>query len=106
MILCLLAQTALAAETFEGRTFYFGDLHVHTGASGDGMAQDMGIACPSGVCGAVAGLGEEAWAQGLDFMAITDHTNGPAVSDEGDFNAVLAQVRALHDPDGERGPPW
>ncbi len=101
----LTLSLAFAVEEFDGRAFYVGDLHVHTGASGDGMSMDLGRMCPPGTCGAVAGLGDEARARGLDFMAVTDHSNGPAAGEEGDFDAALDQVRALHDPDGEQGTP-
>lgn len=75
------APTARAAEHFEDRMFYLGDLHVHTGASGDGGATDLGTC--SGECGAVAEMVDIAKANGLDFMATTDHVNGaPAATSE------------------------
>ncbi len=91
------APLARAAETWEGRTIAFGDLHVHTGASRDGGADDLG-ACAPGGCGTVADLVDTARANGLDFMAITDHTNGPNMADAADFEAVLATALSGHDP--------
>lgn len=56
--------------------FVFGDLHVHTGASGDGCSSDV-AELPNDTCGALADLRADALAAGLDFEALTDHTDGP-----------------------------
>ncbi len=81
MILWWTAALALANPTdFEGRTFFVGDLHVHTAASGDGFSEDIGAPCP-GDCGDLEAIGPLAREAGLDFLAVTDHVNGFPISD-------------------------
>jgi hypothetical protein len=96
--LILVLTPALAGETFQGHRYYLGDLHSHTGASGDGGSSDLGT-CSSD-CGAVADLGTYARSAGLDFVAVTDHVNGPAVASQTEFGLVWAQMLAEHDPQG------
>ncbi len=80
--------SAHAAETFDGRTYYWGDLHAHTGVSGDGSAYEDGD-CPS--CGTLSGVFDTAKANGLDFVALTDHNNNSLAAD---FNAMLVRCRS------------
>jgi hypothetical protein len=91
MIPAILAvSTALAAEDFRGHTFYFGDLHAHTGVSPDGFAIEYGNCKEPVECGAVADVFETARANALDFVALTDHTT----SDESEFDDLLQRVRS------------
>ncbi len=87
-----------AAETFNGHTYYLGDLHAHTGASGDGGSSDLGTC--AGSCGAVADVIQLAQDNGLDFVAITDHSNGDFAASNADYATVLAEVIAGNDPTG------
>jgi len=105
LICLLLPGIAVAGERFDGWDFYFGDLHVHSGASLDGMSSDMERVCPEvdGVqqpCGAVAELIANAQTQGLDFLAVTDHANGEKAAASEDFEQVLAVVMDGHDEAG------
>ena len=106
MFLSLLAFTALAADEFEGFRFYYGDIHSHTGASGDGGSSDIG-ACTRfstgdpGVCGAYVDVGTVARANGLDFFASLDHvTSAGATTTVENFEAVFQHVNGLNDPEG------
>lgn len=93
----VLSSAALAVpQDFDGRRFYSGDLHVHTGASGDGMSSDVGDC--TGVCGAMSELGEAARASGLDFIAVTDHVNGWTISSPDLFEGALHHVVDAHVP--------
>ena len=83
-------------QDFEGRRFYSGDLHVHTGASGDGMSSDVGEC--TGVCGAMADVAHDAAAAGLDFVAITDHANGWTISSPDLFQGALHWALEAHVP--------
>ena len=69
----LTIATAPAAELFEGHAFYVGDLHVHSGVSGDGVSSDLNECEP---CEALEDLPLNAKNRGLDFVALTDHVNG------------------------------
>jgi len=91
MIPAILAvSTALAAEDFRGHTFYFGDLHAHTGVSPDAFAIEYGNCKEPIECGSVEDVFETARANALDFVALTDHTT----SDEGEFDDLLQRVRS------------
>ena len=72
-LLDLWLSVALAGETFGDQNFYYGDLHSHTGFSGDGGSADMGNC--SGSCGNFADVFTTARDNGLDFVALTDHIN-------------------------------
>ncbi len=96
-MLGLLLSVALAGETFQGQDFFLGELHSHTGASGDGGSSDLGEC--EGSCGAVADLGPWSRSAGLDFMAVTDHVNGPATATPQDFGLVWQQVLSEHGGD-------
>jgi len=104
VLIFLLTVEVAASEIFEGRAFYFGDLHVHTAASRDGRSEDMGqeFARGCGVydCGAVGELADNARAEGLDFFALADHVNGNPTGDEGLFMTALDAVMAANDPEG------
>lgn len=106
MLLTLLAFTALAADEFEGLRFYYGDIHSHTGASGDGGSSDIGTCTrfstgEPGVCGASTDLGVVARANGLDFFASLDHvTSAAATTSAENFETVFQHVNALNDPEG------
>jgi hypothetical protein len=76
-----------SAETFAGRTFYFGDIHAHTGISPDGGASDLGNCVDATACGSLADVLTTALANRLDFVAFTDH----AVSDPVAFDELLAR---------------
>jgi len=93
-----MAGAAGASETFDGHTFYFGDLHSHTGVSGDGGSSDIGEC--EGDCGSLAGIGAHARSFGLDFLAVTEHVNDTTSATSEDFAIGLGQVLAQHDPDG------
>ena len=95
-----LAATAHAADEHDGRTFYFGELHAHTGYSGDGGSTDLGNCLPGG-CGNVADFFHTArYLAGLDFAAITDHVNGNSAMDPADWSAIIDLVNQAHDEPG------
>lgn len=73
MLLLAAARLTFAADEFGDYTYYYGDIHVHTGVSGDAGSSD--IRC-KGDCGAYADTFQSGRDNGLDFMAITDHING------------------------------
>ena len=85
----LAVSTALASDDFRGHTFYFGDLHAHTGVSPDAYAIEYENCNEPVVCGSVDGVFETARANALDFVALTDHTS----SNAGEFNDLLRRVR-------------
>jgi hypothetical protein len=89
---------AHAADAFGDATYYYGDLHAHTGYSGDGGAGDLGNC--EGSCGDVATMFDTARANGLDFVAFSDHVNGSAAARPPDFAALTAAVLAADDPEG------
>ena len=89
---------ARASEAFDGQRFYFGDIHAHTGVSGDGGSSDVGDC--SGDCGSLAGISAHARSFGLDFLAVTDHANGITSASSSDFALGLEEILAQHDPDG------
>ena len=97
---------AFGVEEFEGHTFVFGDIHSHTGASGDGGSADLGTCIRASDetpadCGSVADLGGIALANGLDFLATVDHvTAAAATTTEEAFETVFHAVNELHDPPG------
>ncbi len=93
-----LAGKALAADYFEGFGFYLGELHSHTGASGDGGSSDLGIC--DGVCGPALPVADNAAQYGLDFITYTDHVNGGVISDSAAFMVAQQAIREAHDPDG------
>jgi hypothetical protein len=102
LLVLLTISPSWSSDSFRGQRFFFGDLHVHTGVSGDGQSADIGILCdPEGShpCGAVNDLAENAKGNGLDFMAVTDHVNGSrALESSADFMTVQNLMLASHDP--------
>jgi hypothetical protein len=83
-----LASTSRASERFSGRTFYWGDLHAHTGLSPDGGSSDLANCDEPSVCLALVDAIQTAQANGLDFVAFTDHST----SDEPGYNDFLAEL--------------
>ena len=103
-MLCLgvlgLAARAPAAESLGDYDVYFGELHCHTGLSGDGGSTDLGN-CPGGGCGDLAGYFDVARHDaGLDFAAITDHVNSDRTMLDAEWLDTLALVELAHDPAG------
>ena len=86
---------AHAAETWDGSTFYFGDLHAHSGVSPDAGSTDVGTFCDA-PCGATAEAFATARSNGLDFVAFTDHVYSSPEA----FDAFQEEVRAHNDPAG------
>ena len=70
----LLVASVLGGEHFRGYSFYAGDLHVHTGISGDGQSADLEN-CRAESCGNAYEVVQHARDEGLDFVSITDHVN-------------------------------
>ncbi len=100
-LLLFTVNSSTASESFDGRTFYLGDLHVHTGSSGDGCSTDHGNICDKDTegAGSTEDLFTNAIANNLDFLAVTDHINGPhELSSIRDFYTVFQQVLDGHDP--------
>jgi hypothetical protein len=106
MLFALALRSALAADDFESSRFYYGDIHSHTGASGDGGSSDMGSCLQwqtdsPARCGAVAEIGALARENGLDFLATVDHvTSKEATTTPEQWVEVFQRVNALNDPDG------
>jgi len=99
-LLGLLLAPAFAAERFDGRMYYLGDLHVHTGVSGDGYSSDLGGCAPDAPCGAFADVAGIARDNGLDFLSVTDHVNGQWSAADEDFAAAHALMLEADDPEG------
>lgn len=98
MFILAIILSVFGAETFSGHTFYFGDLHAHTGASPDGWASDVDTDKDGSfddcigrdpVCGAVADVFTTAKTNGLDYVAFTDHNN----SDKTLYDALLKRCQ-------------
>jgi len=106
-MLIFLISVARAGDDFEDSRFFYGDIHSHTGASGDGGSADLGscINFTTGApasCGNVADIGTTARANGLDFLSTVDHvTSAQATTTEADFLQVFHLVDSLNDPAGE-----
>ncbi len=98
LLLTLVLSISPAGEVILGQAYFLGDLHSHTGASGDGGSADLG-SCDTD-CGAVADLGTYSREAGLDFVAVTDHVNGPATASAVAFGQVISSLLAEHDPEG------
>ncbi len=91
------APRAYAADYFDGYGFYLGELHSHTGASGDGGSSDVGTC--HGECGAALEVAAHAAEYGLDFLTYTDHANGDQITESALFQEVQQAIREAHDPD-------
>ena len=82
VVLCRLVSEAHSSESFDGQTFYFGDLHTHTGISPDGGSKDLGNCWDDdpldGVdppCGNLFdALHDAQEVYHLDFVSFTDHS--------------------------------
>lgn len=103
-LVLLAPPTTAASELFEGQRYYFGDLHAHSGASGDGYSSDIGQDCYEAdgerqPCGAVEDVVQTARDLGLDFLAMTDHVNGEQRSEPETFERVLEIAMAGHAED-------
>ncbi|MFN7143876.1 MAG: MopE-related protein, partial [Myxococcota bacterium] len=96
-LLALGASSARAAETFGDATYYVGDLHAHTGYSGDAGSADLGDC--EGSCGNFSEVFDTARANGLDFLAITDHVNGGSAMSAAEWAALNATVVDASDPE-------
>ena len=99
--LLAIAAPAPAAswEIMGGRAFYFGELHAHSGLSGDGASNDLGN-CEMGGCGNLADYYANArGVAGLDFASLTDHLNGQFAIAAEDWPGIVALTDAGHDPD-------
>jgi hypothetical protein len=92
-----LAGPAAGAEFFEGSGFYLGDLHSHTGASGDGGSSDIGDCV--GECGSYEDVAGHAAEFGLDFVSYTDHVNAGVAASPDQFGLVIEAIFDAHDPD-------
>ncbi len=89
-----------AAEDFAGRRFYLGDVHSHTGASRDGGSSDMAGTCDSEECAALSDYLAIAHENGLDFVAVTDHTNARHAATDEAFAQARDTVLAGQDQAG------
>jgi hypothetical protein len=83
-------------EPFGDEVYYFGDLHAHTGVSGDAACAESGTC--TGECGSQTEIFDTAKANGLDFVAFPDHTNGDVMADSAEWEALAAEVMAANDP--------
>ncbi len=96
----LLPAPAEAATSFEGRVYYFGDLHAHSGYSVDGGSSDLNN-CNGSACGDVADFfGIARNEAGLDFCAISDHVNDERSMDSSSWPLVVQLVNEANDPEG------
>jgi hypothetical protein len=97
-----LSSTAVAADEFNNARYFYGDIHVHTGLSGDGLSLDYGNICSpnaSNQCGAIDDLVENAKAHSLDFISVTDHINGfQGAEDRSLFKAIQIKLMNANDP--------
>jgi hypothetical protein len=77
---------AHGAESFDGQTFYFGDLHAHTGVSPDGGSQEYLNCDDYSACGYIEDVFADARdVYHLDFVSFTDHSapdTDPALFDD------------------------
>jgi hypothetical protein len=93
LLLWAFVRAAPASESFDGHTFYFGDLHAHTGLSPDGGSYDLGNCDDMATCLSLSDALQTAKANALDFVAFTDHST----SDEAGYNGFLTEVIAATD---------
>lgn len=90
LLLLALVQSGAASEQFSGNTYYFGDLHAHTGLSPDGGSSDLKNCEDPAVCLSLLDAIQTAQANELDFVAFTDHST----SDEPGYDDFLAELIA------------
>ena len=93
--LVLTSSLVLADTTYQGNAYYIGDPHQHTGVSGDGESSDLG-GCGAVECGSLAAVFELARDNGLDWLALSDHTNGGHEADP-DAYTTLLEMALEHD---------
>jgi len=99
-LLLLVPTPGQGAEDMGRWTFYFGELHAHTGLSNDGASEDLG-SCPNADCGNFEDYFDIARAQaGLDFCSITDHVNGIGGLDQSSWAETVELVNDHNDPVG------
>lgn len=110
-LLLAFVPLAGAGSTFAGKDFYFGDIHAHTGASGDGGSSDLGTCAVDATvtcdrddcventdCGSYLDVVTTARENGLDFLAVVDHvTSARATTDAVSWQAVYDVVLAGND---------
>jgi len=89
-------STAEASEGWGEYTYYLGDLHAHSGASLDGGSSDLGDEHET--CGAIDDIVDTAIWNGLDFLAMSDHSNGNPASTEVDYLFVQSTTLEGHAP--------
>lgn len=102
-MLLFFASMAQAGQVFDGSQWFVGDLHAHSAYSGDAASAESGTCW--GDCGAMSDLVQTAKDNGLDFLAVTDHTNGNMSqrlpqADPADYEALLATMDAANDEAG------
>jgi hypothetical protein len=93
-VILLASLAASAAEPFGEHVFFVGDLHAHTGISGD--AEDS-TTCEA--CGSTLGAFDTARTNGLDFVAVTDHVNGGPAANPAEWAASLDRALDADAPD-------
>lgn len=100
-LLTLVCSLALAEENFAGKRYFLGDIHAHSGVSGDGGSSDLDGTCEGNDCGTFEDIFQVARSNGLDFAAVSDHINGSRVTASSDgYEALIALTIAENDPTG------
>ncbi len=100
LVALLLCSAVHAAETFGGFDFYVGDPHAHTGISGDGGSGDFAPGNCIGDCGDFADIFLTARDNGLDWVAVSDHSNGSNAPTAEDWELLHEMALEGHDPEG------
>ncbi len=98
MLESLLSGSALASDNFAGFDFYVGDPHGHTGVSEDGGSSDDPPGGCRGDCAAFADVFDTARANGLDWVALSEHVNGGNAATYDNFTMLHEAVLAANDP--------
>lgn len=93
-----MAAVAFGSETWEGRSFFVGDPHAHTGVSRDGGSSDFEDC--DGTCGAFEEVFTLARIAGLDWVVLSDHTNGDSGASSSEWELLHESVLDAHDPAG------
>ncbi|GDX80058.1 hypothetical protein LBMAG42_18690 [Deltaproteobacteria bacterium] len=75
LALTLAALPASGSDTLGDTSYYLGDIHAHSGVSGDGGSNDLTGTCRFD-CGDFEDIFQTARDNGLDFAAVSDHVNG------------------------------
>lgn len=87
LALITLVLPAAASELFNGRQYWIGDPHAHSGVSADANDKESG-GCDA--CGTMEGFYETARHNGLDWVAPVDHINGERAGDAAAWSEHLA----------------